>query len=72
MSEIENIKDGLNYLLELNSLENTVSVTENGKAHPMSVKHLKEANIHGLFQIAELLGINTDNQENRMLEENHN
>ncbi|GAB2064978.1 hypothetical protein L2827_00880 [Lactobacillus gasseri] len=61
MSEIENIKDGLNYLLELNSLENTVSVTENGKAHPMSVKDLKEANIDGLFQIAELLGINTDN-----------
>ena len=72
MNEIENIKAGLIFLLDINDLKNNVTVTEDDKSHSMNVKDLKEANYDVLLQIAELLGIDVNNQENRMLEENHN
>ncbi|ABD78794.1 hypothetical protein [Lactobacillus phage KC5a] len=57
MNEIENIKAGLTYLLDINDLKNNVTVTEDGKSHSMNVKDLKEANYDVLLQIAELLGM---------------
>ena len=71
MNEIENIKAGLTYLLDINDLKNNVTVTKDGKSHSMNVKDLKEANYDVLLQIAELLGMDVNNQENRILEENH-
>lgn len=38
MNEIENIKAGLTYLLDINDLKNNVTVTEDGKSHSMNVK----------------------------------
>ena len=55
MNEIENIKVGLTYLLDINDLKNNVTVTEDGKSHSMNVKDLKEANYDVLLQIAEAL-----------------
>lgn len=43
MNEIENIKAGLIFLLDINDLKNNVTVTEDGKSHSMNVKDLKEA-----------------------------
>ena len=56
MNEIENIKAGLTYLLDINDLKNNVTVTEDGKSHSMNVKDLKEANYDVLLQIAEFNG----------------
>lgn len=66
MNEIENIKAGLIFLLDINDLKNNVTVTnvtvtEDGKSHSMNVKDLKEANYDVLLQIAELLGIDVNN-----------
>lgn len=61
MSEIENVKNGLTYLLDINDLATSVTVTEGGKSHSMNVKDLKEANYDVLLQIAELLGIDVNN-----------
>lgn len=57
MNEIENIKYGLAYLLDINNLENKVSVTENGKTRSMNIKDLKRTNYDVLLQITELLGL---------------
>lgn len=57
MNEIKNVKDGLAYLLDINNLENKVSVTENGKTRSMNIKDLKRTNFDVLWQIAELLGL---------------
>ena len=61
MNEIENIKAGLIFLLDINDLKNNVTVTEDDKSHSMNVKDLKEANYDVLLQIAELLGIDFNN-----------
>ncbi len=61
MNEIENIKAGLIFLLDINDLKNNVTVTEDRKSHSMNVKDLKEANYDVLLQIAELLGIDVNN-----------
>ena len=61
MNEIENIKAGLTYLLDINDLKNNVTVTEDGNSHSMNVKDLKEANYDVLLQIAELLGMDVNN-----------
>lgn len=61
MNEIENIKAGLIFLLDINDLKNNVTVTEDGKSHSMNVKDLKETNYDVLLQIAELLGIDVNN-----------
>ncbi|EFQ46989.1 hypothetical protein LBGG_02232 [Lactobacillus gasseri MV-22] len=61
MNEIENIKAGLTYLLDINDLKNNVTVTKDGKSHSMNVKDLKEANYDVLLQIAELLGMDVNN-----------
>lgn len=55
MNEIENIKAGLTYLLDINDLKNNVTVTEDGKSHSMNVKDLKEASevakvLHGVVR----------------------
>ena len=52
MNEIENIKSGLTYLLDINDLKNNVTVTEDGKSHSMNVKDLKEANYDVLLKIS--------------------
>lgn len=54
MNEIKNIKDGLAYLLDINNLENKVSVTENGKTRSMNIKDLKRTNYDVLWQITDL------------------
>lgn len=61
MNEIENIKAGLTFLLDINDLKNNVTVTEDDKSHSMNVKDLKEVNYDVLLQIAELLGIDVNN-----------
>lgn len=61
MNEIENIKAGLTYLLDINDLKNNVTVTKDVKSHSMNVKDLKEANYDVLLQIAELLGMDVNN-----------
>lgn len=61
MNEIENIKAGLIFLLDINDLKNNVTVTEDDKSHSMNVKDLKEVNYDVLLQIAELLGIDVNN-----------
>lgn len=61
MNDIENIKAGLIFLLDINDLKNNVTITEDGKSHSMNVKDLKEANYDVLLQIAELLDIDVNN-----------
>lgn len=61
MNEIENIKAGLIFLLDINDLKNNVTVTEDDKSHSMNVKDLKEVNYDVLLQIADLLGIDINN-----------
>ena len=61
MSEIENVKNGLTYLLDINDLATSVTVTEGGKSHTMNLKVLKVTNTDVLLQIADLLGIDINN-----------
>lgn len=63
MSEIENVKNGLTYLLDINDLATSVTVTEGGESHTMNIKDLKVTNTDVLLQIADLLGIDINNQE---------
>lgn len=61
MSEIENVKNGLTYLLDINDLATSVTVTESGESHTMNLKDLKVTNTDVLLQIADLLGIDINN-----------
>ena len=38
MSEIENVKNGLTYLLDINDLATSVTVTEGGESHTMKLE----------------------------------
>jgi hypothetical protein len=60
MFEFEDVKSGLSYLLEINNLETEMLVTENGKTHSATVKDLKELNLEALSQLAEMVGLDTD------------
>lgn len=60
MFEFEDVKSGLSYLLEINSLKTEMLVTENGKTHSANVKDLKELNLEALSQLAEMVGLDTD------------
>lgn len=61
MSEIENVKNGLTYLLDINDLATSVTVTEGSESHTMNLKDLKVTNTDVLLQIADLLGIDINN-----------
>lgn len=61
MNEIENIKAGLTFLLDINDLATIVTVTEGGESHTMNLKDLKATNTDVLLQIADLLGIDINN-----------
>lgn len=63
MFEFEDVKSGLSYLLEINNLETEMLVTENGKTHSATVKDLKELNLEALSQLAEMVDLDTDDQE---------
>ena len=60
MFEFEDVKSGLSYLLEINSLKPEMLVIENGKTHSATVKDLKELNLEALSQLAEMVGLDTD------------